>query len=391
MKQFTKKGIFTMLLLLCMLSAVLYRPMPANAKDAADKAVYTAFGDSIAAGYGLEGYSSSQTAAPPESYQALLGSFLQTKAVSYAVSGSDSSDCLKLLEDGTADADLKKADIITLSIGSNDLLLPFIQIVMDYFEIDPDSIDASSFTEGFTMPQIDMSDFMEYYQKSEALIAELANHETLHKQAAAFPEKLEKILSVLHEKAPDAEIYVTNIYNPFTAIPVIGTMAETYITEINQAFSSEADDYTLIDVYTPFGQSELTNVHFDMKKPAEINLDPHPSVKGHKTIADLLISALQKAHAPKAASLKSVKSDSENKLTAAVKLPKGCDEYQILYSASKKGSYKVLASASTKTYAASPAKLKSGKTYYIKVRSVETIKGVSYYGKASAAKKIRIK
>lgn len=391
MKRYAEKGFCTVLLLLCMLSAALYRPVTANAKDAADKTVYAAFGDSIAAGYGLDGYSHKQTSAPPDSYQGLLGSFLQTSSANYAVSGSDSSDCIKLLNAGTADADLKKADLITLSIGSNDLLLPFIEIVMDYFEIDPDSIDASSSADGFEMPKIDLSDFMQYYQKSEALIAELSDHPVLHKQAAAFPKKLENILSILHQKAPNAEIYVTNIYNPFIDIPVIGALAENYISEINQAFTSRSEDYTLIDVYTPFSRSELTNIHFDMKKPADINLDPHPSIKGHKTIADLLISALQKAHAPKAAALRSVKSDCRHKLTASVKLPDGCDGYQILYSAAKKGSYKVLAAASKKTYTTNSAKLKSGKTYYIKVRSVKTIKGVDYYGKAGAAKKILIK
>lgn len=391
MKRFTKKRFCAVFLLLCMLSAVLSRPMPANAKDAADKAVYTAFGDSIAAGYGLEGYSHSQTSAPSDSYQSLLSSFLQTKSINYAVSGSNSSDCIDLLKKGSADADLKKADIITLSIGSNDLLLPFIQIIMDYFEIDPDSIDASSFADGFTMPAIDLSDFMKYYQKSEALIAELSDHAVLHAQAAAFPKKLKNILSILRQKSPDAEIYVTNIYNPFTAIPIIGTIAETYIAEINQAFSSRTDEYTLIDVYTPFSQAELTNVHFDMKNPAGINLDPHPSAAGHQAIADLFISALQKAHAPQAASIKSVKSDSLHKLTAKVKLPDGCDGYQIRYSAAKNGSYKTLATVSKNTYQTNSAKLKSGKTYYIKVRSVRTIKGVAYYGKNSSAKKILIK
>jgi len=61
MKRYAEKGFCTVLLLLCMLSAALYRPVTANAKDAADKTVYAAFGDSIAAGYGLDGYSHKQT------------------------------------------------------------------------------------------------------------------------------------------------------------------------------------------------------------------------------------------------------------------------------------------------------------------------------------------
>lgn len=397
----TKKPIrlCSFFLLFCLLTLSLCNSnslFTAHAAVSDEKTIYVAFGDSIAAGYGLNGYTKGQTTAPADSYQAILSRFLKTTSVNYAVTGDNSTDCMELLNSGKADESLKNADIITLSIGSNDLLLPFIQIVMDHFNIQPGTIDASAFDNGFTMPdinaaEINISDLLKYYQQSEALIAKLTDNETLHAQANAFPEKLEAILSVLHEKAPSAEIYVTNIYNPFAFIPMLSSLADSYIREINQAFSANAPDYTLIDVYTPFNKEALTNVHFDLKDPSSINPDPHPSVQGHKKIADLLTTALKQAHNPDVASFRSLKSSGKTKITAKIDLPANADSYQIRYASSKNGTYQTLAASSEKTYQTNTKKLKSGKTYYFRVRSFKTIKGVTYYGKNSSTKKITIK
>lgn len=392
MKKTKTKRLCAFLTLLCMLAASLHISIQAAAtENATEKTTYAAFGDSIAAGYGLAGYSKDQSQAPAESYQALLAKFLHTQSCNYAVSGDDSNACIELLNSGKADADLEAADVITLSIGSNDLLLPFIQIVMDHFQIQPGTVDASSFENGFTMPQLSMPDLANYYQQAQALAAELADNATLHGQAAAFPQKLGMILSILREKAPQAEIYVTNIYNPFRSVPLFGNLADSYIQEINQAFSADAADYTLIDVYTLFHEDGLTNVHFDLSSPSSMNPDPHPSVAGHKAIGELLVTALKNAHAPKAASLSSLSSKSKTRLTVKVKLPAGADGYQIRYATAKNGNYKTLATASGKIYQTNSGKLKPGKTYYVKVQSYKTVKGVTYYGKNSNVKKVQIK
>lgn len=394
-----KKRICPFLILLCLLAAsISASPVAAYAKGSAKPAVYTAFGDSIAAGYGLDGYSDNQETpiAPDKSYQALTAAFLQTQSHNYAVTGDNSDDCIQLLTSGKADKDLAASDVITLSIGSNDLLLPFIQIVMDDFQIDPDTLDPSLIEDqiknGFTLPQMDMSEMAEYLKKAEALLAELSDHATLHAQAGAFSEKFQTILSLLQEKAPGAEIYVTNIYNPFVFLPKIGELADRYIQEINQAFSADAPDYTLIDVYTPFQEQELTNVHVDFKQLSSFSLDPHPSVQGHAVIANLVIRALQDAHSPKSAVLRSLSSDSKKRLTAEIKIPAGTDGYQILYATAKKGTYKKLAARASdqKVFQTNSKKLKSGKTYYIKIRSYRAIKGVTYYGTDSNILKIKI-
>ncbi len=396
-----KKRLCSFILFLCFLTVSLGGISEyANAEDLTEKTVYAAFGDSIAAGYGLPGYSKDQAVSPADSYQTLLGNFLHTQACNYAVSGNDSNDCIQLLNSSAADADLKHADVISLSIGSNDLLLPFIDIALDYFDIDPEKLEelgklieagsADGFDLSQNLSQIDLAQLLKYSQQAEQLMDSLADNALLHERARNFPQQLEKILSILHQKAPRAEIYVTNIYNPFHSVPRLGDLAEIYINEINQAFSADAPDYTLIDVYTPFGQDELTNVNFDLNNSGNINPDPHPSAEGHKTIAELFIQALKQANAPKAAALTSVSSSSKYKLTAKIRLPDSADGCQIRYAASKNGTYQTLAKTAKKKYQTNSRKLKAGKTYYIKLRSFHTIKGVTYYGKNSSAKKIKI-
>lgn len=387
-----KKRLCAFIMCLCMIAVSLISNFGSiHAKSAAEQTKYVAFGDSIATGYGMPGYSASQKTAPAGSYQALLGDFLKTQPCNYAVTGDDSDACIRILNSGIADADLQEADVISLSIGSNDLLLPFIQIVMDYFGIEGGTIDQSQFTDGFTMPKLDPSDIMKYYKQSAGLITELTDNAALHEKANAFSGQLQTILSILHEKAPNAEIYVANIYNPFISVPMFGELGNTYIKEINQAFSANAADYTLVDVNTLVANDpSLTNVNIDMANLSKTNIDPHPSAKGHKAIANLFIQALKTVHAPKAASLKSATSSSKYKLTAKIKLPAGADGYQVLYATSKNGTYKTLATTSKTTYKTNSNKLKAGKAYYVKVRSFQTEKGVTYYGKDSSAKKVKI-
>ncbi len=181
MKKERKKRIYCIFVLLCMLTASLSAGLQTiYAQKNAEKTSYTAFGDSIAAGYGLNGYSDDQTEAPADSYQTLVAKFLHTQSVNYAVTGNNSDDCIQLLRSEKADEALADTDIITLSIGSNDLLLPFIQIVMDELQIQPETLDPASIEEqlknGFTIPSADLSEMAEYLKKAEQLMEQLSDN-----------------------------------------------------------------------------------------------------------------------------------------------------------------------------------------------------------------------
>ena len=65
------------------------------------------------------------------------------------------------------------------------------------------------------------------------------------------------------------------------------------------------------------------------------------------------------------------------------------DGYIVYRATSKNGTYSKLADISKKSYTSK--KLKSGKTYYYKIRAYQKVDGVTVYGKLSSAVKVRTK
>lgn len=355
------------------------------------KTTYVALGDSIAAGYGLEGYSGGEEAPPADSYQSLVSKFLGTSPVNYAVTGDDSTDCIELLNSGKADEALSNAGIITLSIGSNDLLGPFIRIIKETFGITEDGKGTDySLIEDYYSGFKDAS-FTDLLAVANGLADKVKDNEELHAKAQAFAVNFNEIINILKEKAPQAVIYVTNIYNPFKDVMVVGSLADTYINELNSAFKDNSGDYTLIDTYSLFAKENLSNVKFDISDLDNINLDPHPSKKGHDKIASAILNAIKEKFSPAPANINQLKSTAKNTITIKLSCTSGKSGYEIKFASSKDGKWTKLKDTSKNTNSIKSAKLKSGKTYYFRARSYNNINGVKYYSKPGKVKKVKIK
>ena len=385
-----KKKFKQLLFILCMVIAITMS-YTIFTHAGSNKTAYVAFGDSIAAGYGLEGYTAGQDNPPADSYQAIISNFLKTSPANYAVTGDDSTDCINILESGNADNMLSDAGIITLSIGSNDLLKPFTGIVKETLGIteDIENLNPSQIEKYYS--SLDASSILEITTIANKLSNELKDNAILHEKAQAFSGNFNKIIDIINQKAPDASIYVTNIYNPYKDVMVLGDIAETYIKEINTAFSQDSENYTLIDLYTLFKNENLSNVKFNFSDLSSINLDPHPSKEGHKRIAETIISAIEKKYAPAAASISQLKSTAKNTITIKLTCKTDKSGYEIKFATSKNGKWNTLENTSKNTAKIKSSKLKAGKTYYIKARSFNEINGVKYYSQYSKVKKIQIK
>ncbi len=96
---------------------------------------------------------------------------------------------------------------------------------------------------------------------------------------------------------------------------------------------------------------------------------------------------------PKSTSISSLKSSSKKKLT--VKWNKRSTQtsgYQIQYSTSSKfSSAKTSTVSSYKTISKTISNLKSGKKYYVRVRTYKTVNGTKYYSSWSSAKSVKVK
>ncbi|MDE6616963.1 MAG: fibronectin type III domain-containing protein, partial [Lachnospiraceae bacterium] len=184
---------------------------------------------------------------------------------------------------------------------------------------------------------------------------------------------------------------VTNIYNPYKDVMVLGNSADTYIKEINNAFTDNSGSYTLIDLYTLFAKENLVNTKFDISSLDNINLDPHPSKEGHARIASAIIEALNVKHAPSEVKTGQVKSTAKNTITIKLSCPSGKSGYEIEFAPSEDGKWKKLKDTSKNKIQIKSGKLKSGKTYYFRARSYNNLNGVKYYSGYSKAKKAKIK
>ncbi|MCH5265716.1 MAG: hypothetical protein J1F02_07435 [Lachnospiraceae bacterium] len=221
---------------------------------------YVALGDSIACGYGLSNPGNDSYVGQVEQY--LEGQYDYVVVSNFGTNGLRSGQLLDILtnpdnpEYKRYHATLQYADVITLSIGSNDLL--------HLLRLDADI-------------QKYIEDGGEMFQRA----------------CQEFQQNFPAIIAMLAEMAPEAEIYVDNVYNPCRGLKRykgLYEQAEHYITLLNQTFVKESG-YRLVDIKTAFdaSQEKLINMDFQGRE-----FDPHPNQAGHALIGSRVIEEMKK-------------------------------------------------------------------------------------------------
>lgn len=252
-KKMLAAGIAALLLTAAVSAA---EPMPAAGG-------YVALGDSIAYGYGLSDKN--------ESYPSLVAAGLGTEVANYAVNGMTSGGLLTALknmeQDGAGLARLKNAFLITVSIGSNDLL--------------------SKLSGAWVM----LSDDAASYAALEAMLTSDDSMASFASGVEAYRANLPEIYEALREINPTARIVMTEFYNPYYGVKLgefdFGALADSFIVQMNDILhrGQERMDYAVAPVYEAFNAPALTKV--DM---AALNPDPHPNSDGHHIFAEAVLS-----------------------------------------------------------------------------------------------------
>ena len=271
-----KKRFLTIIICLCALF-VFASPVFGNA-------VYTAtivfLGDSIANGAMLADKEN-------ERYSTLIGNKMNAEIINHAVDGMTTSSLIYALNSGAYDASLAKADYVSISIGSNDLLTPFIGIMTDLFG----SMNAGAF---LTLNNTELANMFTKLNDT------ITKNETLT-AACNIYSKLNTILSIVQEKAPKSEILMNNIYNPYIGVKILlldkeylnlEAQCETYVRLINRNFFSNSPAYTLINVYRLFSEGGFTNANFNLLNMMESSFDSHPNAKGHEAIGEAILKVI---------------------------------------------------------------------------------------------------
>ena len=290
---------------------------PADAQTAGEpepQLTYVALGDSITSGVGLadmkyniaqigydlrpnfEGYSS-------QCYTALVGKGLgldRQHAINLGLPGVMSKDMVELVKTGTmAEMNtlsgcqynypefvdyIKSADVISIQLGSNDAFVPTVvsfgeatnwksedlaSIVLSGNLRDRDQDTEAALNESLKKLSLTRSEKDAVWNLFFSGMNKICEN--------AYPESssnLRQIVATVKELNPDAQILIIGATNP---VPLLPSWSD-YFSKLNNYEKQLADVYGATYVSIPFAQTEL---------------DGHPTVSGHKYIADKIVKALE--------------------------------------------------------------------------------------------------
>ena len=277
--------------------AMLFTLLPPGAALAVSPS-YVALGDSITMGYGL---AEGETAFPMT-----VANNVGATLTNLAANGETSASLLtKLQTDGSVKTAVSDADVITITIGGNDLMdALYAYLAEKYNEGNDEStqMTAEQIKEMLT-GQGGAVDFLTL----TSLIAPLTKFPASSEFTTAlnrFSTNLSSIVSQIKSLNANVRIVVATQYNPYSHLsnPTIDSVVTAFnngIQQLNEKISSQTD-IKVADVYTAFSsqntsENPLCNATFTMNgfNLEEINLDFHPNAEGHKVIAGVVGEAVK--------------------------------------------------------------------------------------------------
>lgn len=234
---------------------------------------YTALGDSIAYGSKVaEGSGYVDLFANKLLMESEGGEFV---TVNLGKPGKNSSALLADLRTNPATIQaVSNADVITISIGGNNLLKPVIHEIEDTF-----GLDAKS--DAFNQELALMLAVKANRDKLKTILTEVLPE--LEAGVLQFSRDWPEIIAAVKNLSPDAKVLVATIYNPLPEGEAYYAAFDKPIQELNAVIISQSGWYQVADVYEAFGDYSGTEAltNFDLLKGC---FDVHPTVKGYETI-----------------------------------------------------------------------------------------------------------
>lgn len=239
---------------------------------------YLVLGDSIAEGYALPSKSDRYSKIVQEHYH------IKTENVTdLSQSGMTAQELAKLIKTKEYREAIQKSDLITISIGSNELLGVLTSLVQEAF-----LLNSSSNQNLETL--------------TNALIVKLQQTETkalLENRVALYEQSWQEIIQTMKQYHANATIVATEFYNPLYEVKELGKIAKNYIERMNQILKEKSQNetlYSIAKIYENFNSTnaKLTNMNLNSSSFSLAFLDPHPNKQGHQLIAQKIIQAEKK-------------------------------------------------------------------------------------------------
>lgn len=246
---------------------------------------YLSLGDSIA--YGL-----SATTVGGDSYFDLYSAYLdQSTSMNLAIPGATTSDLLVLLGTAPCKEAVEQADIITISIGGNNLLSPVIGYLFNAYSVSNIQDLQTAIIMGGTATSTAVINGMLLPTSPLAPLLTAGYNQ--------YAQDIVLITQMISTYNPTAKLVFLNIYNPFPndlTLPtntILYTIMDSLVVPMNQTLdfiaTSNSSTIKVLDVYNAFGIHQEA-VDFDLD-PLAFSLDIHPNTDGHFIIYTLLRDA----------------------------------------------------------------------------------------------------
>ncbi len=266
------------------------KPQPIDGDD--DLVV---LGDSIATGYGLDGYESGNNTSAKDSFANIISSG-RSSYNNFAIDGLTAAGFLSYYNSGDSfvEGSLKNAEKIVVSIGGNDVIDLLFSEIPVFIEENKADIEALGVTVQNDTPMgyIYTYNTLAIVDKSGTVTSKFGESQNSKYKTAIANEqaKIAEIIAELDKANPDAEKYYLTVFNPFSGargwegIAALVDSALEYVNESIKTSVSESDKSTVVEVAEAFDKKseQYTNIP---------NWDIHPNKAGHKLISDLLTKA----------------------------------------------------------------------------------------------------
>jgi len=389
------KRLLSLALALVMMCSVLAVSASAASKTTVKRyKTYTALGDSIGAGFSMPDYEKYNRLIVVKqriegAYPSIVADYVQAKTfyplcqpgfrtAELRILFDDSFDGDSMDKDGTwqkaagtpYDADDVKAqraeyrkkvaasDLVTLECGLNDTYHPLLAAV---YKINQGKALSDDY-------QDDVYDWLsDFGTVGEAVAAAYAAipyvltapqsvyylMEALYKSSTDMIKNYDAVVKGIYECNPDVTIVAVSTYAPFgdweippgSGIKLLGGLLEPLYLAMNSKKESYVDEYPGKYYYADITDTEVRS----NKTPSSLSegFDPHPTIKGHRMIANHIVEAL-----PKGSNRKKNWSRSASDMPTLTKGSSGWGTY--------------LDDGTLNTTYTGLAKIKSGKMYYVK-------------------------
>ena len=244
---------------------------------------YFALGDSIAYGYGL-------TNPDKNTYAAQIALKYSLSLSNLAVNGATSADMLSTI---TNTPSIKNAELITISIGGNDIIsnssMFISKALLDKFTSSGMTKEAAISSIKLISALIPVDEF--YFNLGEV------NFDTIDSDIEKVYETMEKNLTesiiLLRNNNPDAVIILQTLYNPYINNSVykiagmdVGELIDPFIKRTNEIYTKVSNAlpkaFSIADVAS--GMTGHTEYFYK-------NWDFHPTQKGHDYMAEIIGNA----------------------------------------------------------------------------------------------------